>query len=219
MSISDAERAALRKEFDRAFHTVGLMHVWVDDLTHEVNVKAYAISLKVKKRIPIKMGVVMGRFNCDKCELDTLENAPHTVSDNFSCHSNYLTSLVGGPQSVGSHSMGGGTYSCSHNFLKNFEGAPTAFTGYFVGVGQMGTGLDSVTGLPPDARQVDITYQNDLPMLKLLNQKSVHVRQGLTSDLHPITDILEKYKEQGKPGALKAAAELVRAGYKDNARW
>jgi hypothetical protein len=219
MAISDTARAALLKDFERAFHHVQLMRLWVDDETHEVNVKAHSITLKVKKRIPIKMGIVQGRFNCDKCELETLENAPHTVSDNFSCHSNYLTSLVGGPQSVGSHSMGGGTYSSAHNLLSNFEGAPTEFTGYFVGVGQMSNGLTNVDGLPPDARQVDITYQKHLPMLKLINQKSVHVRQGLTADLHPITHIIEKYKQQGKPGAIRAAAELIRAGYKENARW
>jgi hypothetical protein len=115
--------------------------------------------------------------------------------------------------------MGGGSYACSHNFLKNFEGAPTQFTGYFVGVGQMGEGITSVSGLPPDARQVDITYQKQLPMLKLLKQKSVHVRQSLTANLHPITEIIEKYAGEGKPGAIRAAAEMIKAGYKDNARW
>lgn len=219
MAITDSEKAALLKDFERAFHTVQLMRVWVDEDTHAVNVKAHEIRLKVKKRIPIKMGTVIGRFFCDKCELDSLQNAPHTVTDNFSCHSNYLSSLVGGPQSVGSHSMGGGTYSCSYNFLKNFEGAPIDFTGYFVGVGQMGEGFTSVDGLPLEARQVDITYREQLPMLKLLNQKSVHVRQNLTADLHPITDIIEKYAGQGKPGAIKAAAEMIKAGFKDNARW
>lgn len=220
MAITDSERAALLKDFDRAFHHVQLMRVWVDEDTHAVNVKAYAITLKVKKRIPIRMGLVQGRFLCDKCELESLENAPHTVTDNFSCSANLLESLQGGPSAVGEFSMGGGTYSCSGNFLKNFEGAPTQFTGYFVGVGQMGTGLETVNGLPPDARQVDITYQKHLPMLKLINQKQVNIRAPLTGELMTdITDILNDHAGKGKPGAIMCAGALIKAGYRDNARW
>lgn len=220
MSITGSEKAALLKDFERAFHHVQLMRVTVDEDTHAVNVKAHEITLRVKKRIPIKMGQVMGRFNCHKCELESLQNAPHTVTDNFSCYGNFLESLVGGPHTVGSHAMGGGVYSCSGNFLKNFEGAPMQFTGYFVGVNQMGTGLETVDGLPSEARLVDITYQKHLPMLKLINQKQVNIRATLTGELtQEITDIIQRYAGQGKPGALKAAVELIRAGYKDNARW
>lgn len=221
MAITDSERAALIKDFERAFHHVQLMRVVVDDETHAVNVKAHEITLRVKKRIPIKMGQVMGRFNCHKCELESLENAPHTVTDNFSCYGNFLESLVGGPHTVGSHAMGGGVYSCSGNFLKNFQGAPQEyFTGYFVGVNQMGTELESVDGLPPEARLVDITYQKHLPMLKLINQKQVNIRAPLTGELmQDITDILNDHSGSGKAGALKCAGKLIKAGFKDNARW
>jgi hypothetical protein len=34
-----------------------------------------------------------------------------------------------------------------------------------------------------------------------------------------VNEIMTKYEGQGKPGAIKAAAELIRAGYKENARW
>ena len=219
--VSDSERARLLKAFDDSFHYVQLMRVWVDDETGEVNVKAHSITLKVKKRIPIKMGMILGRFSCHECELETLENAPHTVTDTFSCYNNHLTSLQGGPSAVGAHSMGGGLYSCSGNFLKNFEGAPQDyFKGYFVAVNQLGTGLHSVSGLPPDARLVDITYQKDLPMLKLLNQKQVNIRSVVTGELMTdITDIINKYASQGRKGSLACAAELARAGYKGNARW
>lgn len=220
MAISETERDRLLKAFDDAFHHVQLMRVWVDDETHEVNVKAHEIMLKVKKRIPIKMGMVMGRFSCHKCELESLENAPHTVTDNFSCFGNLLESLEGGPSAVGAYSMGGGTYSCSGNFLKNFQGAPESFTGYFVAVKQLGTGLESVHGLPPDARLVDITYQKHLPMLKLLNQKQVNIRAPLTGELMTdITDILNDHVGKGKAGAIVCAGKLIKAGYKDNARW
>jgi hypothetical protein len=35
----------------------------------------------------------------------------------------------------------------------------------------------------------------------------------------PIVEILNKYVGQGKSGAIKCAAELIKAGFKDNARW
>ena len=218
--VTEQEKARLIAEFERSFHTVQLMRVWVDDETHAVNVKAHEILLKVKKRIPIKMGLVQGRFSCYGCELETLENSPIMVTDNFSCYNNQLESLAGGPQSVGSQSMGGGTYSCSGNYLKNFEGAPQHFSGYLVGVKQMGTGLDSVDGLPTQARLVDLTYQSDLPMLKLINQKRVNIRAPLTGELMmDITDILNDHSGEGKAGALKAAVQMVKAGYKGNAKW
>jgi len=89
-----------------------------------------------------------------------------------------------------------------------------------VAVNQMGMGLESVDGLPPDARLVDITYQKHLPMLKLIRQKQVNIRTPLTGDLMTvITDILNDHAGSGKPGAIKAAAKLIKAGYKDNARW
>jgi hypothetical protein len=219
MAITDTEHAALLKDFERAFHHVQLMRVWVDPDTHEVNVKAHEIKLRVKKRIPVKMGIIMGRFTCYGCELESLQNAPHTVTDHFTCYNNNLTSLQGGPSTVGSHSMGGGTYSCSFNYLKNFVGAPEQFTGYMVAIGQHDS-LESVDGLPTDARLVDITYQDNLPMLKLINQNRVNIRsfgdQPFTTD---ITDILNDHSGEGKAGAIKAAAKLIKAGYKGNARW
>jgi hypothetical protein len=220
MAITDTEHAALLKDFERAFHHVQLMRVWVDEDTHEVNVKAHEILLKTQKRIPIKMGLVIGNFMCYERELESLHNAPHTVTGNFSCYNNQLTSLEHGPQAVGQQSMGGGTYSCSDNFLKNFEGAPQDFTGYLVAVKQKGTGLQSVDGLPANARIVDITYQADLPLLKLINQKRVNIRaSGIGELLTDITDILNDHAGEGKAGAIKAAAKLIKAGYKGNARW
>jgi hypothetical protein len=219
MSITDSEKAALLKDFERAFHTVQLMRVWVDEETHAVNVKAHEIKLRVNKRIPVKMGIIMGRFSCQECELESLENAPHTVYDNFSCYNNNLTSLVGGPTTVGTSSMGGGTFSCSGNYLKNFVGAPDSFTGYLVGIRQHDQ-LISVDGLPSEARIVDITYQDDLPMLKLINQKRVNIRaSGIGELMTDITDILNDHAGEGKAGAIKAAAKLIKAGYKGNARW
>jgi len=34
-----------------------------------------------------------------------------------------------------------------------------------------------------------------------------------------VSTIMNNHAGQGKPGAIKAAVELIRAGYKENARW
>lgn len=217
--VTAQEKARLIELFERSFETVQLMRVWIDDNSDAVNVKAHSVSLRVKGQIPVKLGTILGNFNCHQCELESLHNAPHTVALSFSCWGNRLTSLEGGPQSVGyATTLGGGVYSCSKNQLRNFVGAPQKeFTGYFVGINQ--PQLESVDGLPPDARIVDVTYDPDLPMLKLINQKKVNIRGASGHAMYEISDILNKYAGKGQQGAIACAAELAREGFKGNARW
>ena len=216
--MSNTRSDAAREEFERHFDHVQLMRVWMEDGSDQVNVKAYSIKLRTSGHIPIKLGLVMGDFSCAGRELESLQNAPHTVTGNFTCHHNQLSSLVGGPHNVGSNNLGGGSYSCAVNNLHSFEGAPTTFTGYFIGVQQRDNSLTSLKGLPPESRLVEIPYQPDLPLLRLLDCKRIIVRSE-TDERHPTSDILEPYMGKGKPGAIKAAVDLIRAGYKGNAKW
>jgi hypothetical protein len=219
MALTETQKTQLIDKFHRNFSTKDLQDVWIDDVTHELSVKAHMITLMTMGEIPVKFGLVQGHFMCAFKNLKSLKNAPHTVTGNFGCYGNLLTSLEGGPQDVGRTVMGGGTYACSNNNLINFIGAPQQFTGYFVAVNEMNEDLMSVDGLPPEARQVDITYHAHLPLLKLLKQKRVTVRYAGSGQEHPVTAILEKYAGTGKPGAIKCAVEMIRAGYKDNAKW
>jgi hypothetical protein len=221
MTITNQQKQDLIDQFERSFHTVQLMRVWVDEETHAVNVKAHEIRLHVKHEIPVKMGLVTGHFYCEGCELTSLMNAPHTVWGNFACYNNKLTNLKHGPQSVGDAQVGGGTYSCSYNPLTNFEGAPEHFEGYFVAAQRPVTNvLTSVDGAPTNARLMDIMFKPDLPMLKLLKQKQVNIRDPEQGDLmQPLTNILNDHAGSGKAKAIACAARLVKAGYKDNARW
>jgi hypothetical protein len=66
----------------------------------------------------IKFGTVTRDFNCDWNKLTTLEGAPQTVTGNFYCHVNQLTSLEGAPQAVG------GGFLCFKNKLTSLAGAP-----------------------------------------------------------------------------------------------
>ena len=220
MPISETEKDRLLKAFEDSYTYVDRKKVWVDADTHEVNVDAYSVRPKFKKAIPFKMGLITGHYYCDKCDLESLHNAPHTVMGNFICSSNYLKSLEGGPTSVGSSQHNGGLYSCAVNFMHNFEGAPTDFSGHFLGTEQLGTGLTSVDGIPINSSKVTISAQPKLPLLKLTQYSQVELRYPHLGGVNKkLTEILKPYAGTGKPGALKAAAEMIRAGFKENARW
>lgn len=217
MSLKDKQKAKLLDKFERSFHVIQLMRVWVDDETQELNVKAHSVKMHVKGEIPMRLGMITGNFDCSECELTSLHNAPHTVMGNFSCYNNKLTSLVGGPRSVGNVQLGGGTYSCTDNLLTNFEGAPEEFSGYFVAVKM--SKLESVAGLPPHARLIDVTWNPGLPLLRLTQHKHVNVRDPEGHFMNELSDIINDHAGKGKAGAIKCAAALIKAGYKGNARW
>ena len=58
-------------------------------------------------------------------------------------------------------------------------------------------------------------YKQSQHLLKMLVARKIQ----LTDAPREVSDILNKYVGQGKPGAIKCAAELIRAGFKENARW
>lgn len=88
-------------------------------------------------------------------------------------------------------------------------------------------GLKNLKGLPTHiGGTIIITYYNGMPVLRcLVAEKGIRL-QATTSnyptywkDRQAINQILDKYVGQGRKGALACAAELIRAGYKDSARW
>jgi len=151
-----------------------------------------------RNRLPIKFGVVGGDFDVVNSGLTTLENSPHTVGDTFMCSANQLASLAHGPQMV---KYG---YVIGTNPLKSLEGFPT-------------------THAP---EMVSMWWIPDLPMLKLLVCADIRLyppvdnpSQQQELNTYQVHDIMQKYAGLGKVGAIKATAELVRAGFKQNARW
>jgi len=61
---------------------------------------------------------VTGTFWCDNNKLTSLEGGPQTVGESFWCEYNQLTSLEGGPQTVGR------SFNCCYNHLTSLEGGP-----------------------------------------------------------------------------------------------
>jgi hypothetical protein len=151
--------------------------------------------------------IVHGGFSCMHNLLTNLVGAPEQVGDWFACDHNLLTSLEGAPHTVG------GNFSCWSNKLTNLEGGPTQVTGRY---DCRRNPLKSLQGLPPlITDQLELDYKKDLPLLRLLNfPKKININAP-----KQVINILAAYKGQGKPGAIKAAVELIRAGFKENAKW
>jgi len=153
--------------------------------------------------------VVRGGFSCMHNKLTNLMGAPEQVGDWFSCYDNRLTSLQGAPRQVGGSfhcgsnkliSLEGGPnqvgdrYDCRYNPLKSFQGAPQQVGDYF-----------------------DCDWKKNLSLLQLL---TVHAKTvNMLGAPKQVSTIMNNHAGQGKPGAIKAAVELIRAGYKENARW
>jgi hypothetical protein len=217
--VSDQKKAQLLRQFEENYKVVGLGTVWVDDDTGLVNVVASHVTARTASSLKFQLGKVEANFSCNRLGLTTLEGCPLVVSGNFSCHSNRLTSLQGLSQLQNTGASW--FFSCAFNQLKNFLHMDQNFEGYFSGVDQgRPQALTSIDGLPKKARLVEITWQPNLPLLKLLEFKRVNVREprnGPRFDL--ISDIFDKYAGEGKRGAIRCQKALISAGFEGNAKW
>jgi len=159
------------------------------------------------RQLPISFGTVEGNFRCQFTNLASLVGAPHHVDGHFLCSHSELTSLEGAPKHVG------GQFNCDHNKLHSLLGAPKHVGGTFDCEYNWLTSLEGVPEHVGD--EFWCTWNPELPVLRLLTYAYLHMDNAP----QPVSDIMHKYTGQGKPGAIKAAAELIRAGYKGNARW
>jgi hypothetical protein len=164
---------------------------------------AYEINAYLEWRIT---GTVrLARF----VELGVLPVKFHTVQGSFIANQYGLTSLTGFPTRVE------GDLLLDGNELKDLVGAP-AWVGGRLDVQY--NPLTSLVGFPHHVvHHVMIHYSAHLPLLRLLNAHGgIYLMGGRPS---AVSMILQKYTGEGKPGAIRAAAELIKAGYKENARW
>ena len=76
-------------------------------------------------RIPVRFRSVTGDFYCNNNHLTTLEHAPARVGGYFSCYENHMTTLEHAPGHVG------GCFYCNNNHLTTLAGAPAHVGGDF----------------------------------------------------------------------------------------
>lgn len=182
-----------------------------------VNVDGHVVLIKTPPKgiIPVKFGIVDGIFSADNKGLVSLRNSPDHC-ENLFVRSNRLTSLE--HCTIYTNILG-----VDNNLLTSLAHAPEQ-----VGeISAFNNPLTSLVGLPEDSDipfTVELTYDAHLPLLRLIHAEKVHVGHpgggyARLKPFEPVNSIINKYVGQGKPGAIKAAAELVRAGFRDNARW
>lgn len=179
----------------------------IDSHTGIINVDGNARLKHYSREIPMQFGHISNDFKCYGNHLTSLKGSPQEVGGNFDCSDNLLTDLTHAPSVVGSN------FLCQNNKLKSLRGAPSSITGNFICWNNPFTTLD---GAPEHVGGTFlISYAPHLPLLRLLMYDK-HTVSGVPV---PVYLIMEKYSGQGRAGALKAAAELIRAGYQENARW
>jgi hypothetical protein len=183
------------------------------------------------RKLPVKFNRVTGFFICTGSQLTTLAGCPTHVGDTFDCSGNQLDSLEYAPVHVGKH------FRCSDNQLTSLAHAPQAVQGYFSCAKNKltnlmhaptyvndnftchGNPLVSLGGAPEHVGKTWwLTYESHLPLLRTLGGSEIQF-MNITTESDQVAEILNKYTGQGKAGAIKAAVDLVRAGFKENAKW
>lgn len=108
-------------------------------------------------------------------------------------------------------------FDCSKSNLVSLEGSPRIVGESFLAHENQ---LESLDGLPDSVRLIRLSYFPTLPLLKILFVKGLTRIEftPYTEERDQVTKILYKYLGKGQGAALACGAELVRSGFKGNAR-
>lgn len=212
---------------------------WQVDADGQVNVQGDVIYKTSISQIRVQFGTVSGNFDRSlytpqhprlttmigfprkvggsvsvaRSRIKDLSHAPNQVGGSFyAYHCANLKSLHGAPRWVGGSFL---AYNCQ---LTSLKGAPLVVKDQF---SVENNPLENYDHVPEGCTKVILPYNANAPILKLLVYPEVQFQWGgVTPGRHDVVnEIMKKYAGQGRSGAIKAAAELVRAGYKENARW
>jgi hypothetical protein len=104
-------------------------------------------------------------------------------------------------------------FSCNANNLVTLVGSPLHVGQEFACYDN--PFLNSLDGAPTTAGEFICGYKPTLPLLRLLQYKNLRLLMAP----EVVKQILYKYAGTGKKNILMATRELVKAGYKENAKW
>ena len=164
----------------------------------------------------IRFGSVSGNFDCSNNELTSLEGAPQTVGRDFSCRHNQLTSLEGAPQTVGRDS------DCGYTQLTSLEGAPQTIGRDFY---CHGNELTSLKGAPQILGGTFYSSYLDIPEGKWgletfidLSEKGNPREKQLVA---PLVDpkVLQQQIDQNPEGMLVKLKGLLKHPHLQGLRW
>lgn len=114
-------------------------------------------------RLPLFFGTVTGNFYCHSNKLTSLKGCPAYVGGDFTCYGNNLKALKYAPIEVG------GNFSCHENNLKNLKGCPRHIKGNF------NCFLNQITTLVDGPNRVEGSYYAYLNELISLKGSPVHI--------------------------------------------
>jgi len=222
------DRDQIAQTLQQACHIDGDYEIQSNGL---VNVKGN-ITLDAKNvtypHLPVHFGIVDGHFWAPDVGLRSWQGFPREVTGMLMLNFNQIHSWQGAPARV--HSLG-----MAHNPVLTLEGMPEVL--YTLDVSNCGlTNLKGISGPLAgwlgardnplrsldgfDGAEISFTfdYAPQLPLLKaLLTKKQIEVMGDQRAE--KVTQILNRYAGSGKKGALACAAELIKTGFKENARW
>ena len=115
-SMTDMEVAKICKKYvieNWSINKDGLV-----DVDGDVSFLSFLITRQHAAEFPLQFGSVTGDFLCFSNKLTTLEGAPQEVGGDFYCYNNNLTTLEGGPKEVG------GDFYCKNNNLTTLKWTP-----------------------------------------------------------------------------------------------
>ena len=136
---------------------------------------------------------VTGKFWCNRNKLTSLEYCPSYVGGNFYCYNNRLTSLNFCPSEVG------GDFYCHRNKLTSLE--------------DIHKQIKKIGG--------DFYCHDNKIKSHILGLMLVEIGGDIVTkldDRKEVDEILNKWKNQGRKGALGCQRELIAAGYKELAQ-
>jgi hypothetical protein len=200
----------------------GLVHVHVD---------IQSVAPSISGRLPVQFSEVDGDFLIINMNLTSLVGAPTHVEGIFDCSHNLLMSLEHAPKTCGyfncqgnklthlAHApQGANSIDCSKNLLTDLStcpGSQDVFAAY--------NPFETFKDTPTDVERVTITYAPNLPLLGLLTMHHVEIFDPDNGEYkEDLSKILNAHVGKGvsnKASMLKCAGELIKSGYKGNARW
>ena len=203
----------MEKIFDRYFSGDSRPILRTDGKV-DVPGKVYMYRRPRKHVLPLQFNEVKGDFTVQSSGLDSLQGCPRVVLGDFNCAENPITDLQGAPQFVG------GRFLCIETNITNLVGGPVEVHGEYVC--RYNPHVTSLEGLPRLVKKsLDIPYSRDLPMLRtLLVQETTEISLWGSRERYPdiVKDILNKYKSKGWGAMVPCARELIRAGFRGNAK-
>jgi hypothetical protein len=178
-----------------------------DDLTVSIRCKVLQCKRTKLNQLPVTFRHIEGDVRLKSLGLTTLKGLPDIIHGNLNVSSNRLDTLAHAPQRVE------GDFVCSNNPITTLVHGPAHVIGAYMA---NDCALTELTGMASHMGYlVDVDYNGHMGLLRCLVAPIIYVEGAPTQ----VKDILNKYVGEGKPGAIKAAVELIKAGFKDNARW